>query len=155
MTDRFLLSVDPGLATGVCFLDISLPDPVILWTDEIDEASLAFRVEEILSEGCVDGKNTVEVVVEKFTITPQTGKLSSAPWSLEHIGVIRYLCRKYNATFLLQTPADAKNFVPNERLKALGLWHRGGEGHALDALRHAVLYMVRKRGWRPDNLLEV
>lgn len=151
---NFLLSVDPGKATGICLLDISAEDPVLLWSKEVNEFDLGPMIEELLSGAVVDKSNTMDVVVEKFTITPQTGKLSSAPWSLEHIGVVRFLCAKYGAKMTLQTPADAKNFVTNERLHALEIWHRGGEGHAIDALRHAVLYMVRKLNWRPAKLLD-
>jgi hypothetical protein len=52
-----------------------------------------------------------------------------------------------------QSPADAKAMFPNPQLKKLGYWHRGGEGHALDAIRHALLRLA-KTGWKPVKLLE-
>ena len=52
-----------------------------------------------------------------------------------------------------QMPVDAKRMFPNEALKALGTWHRGGEGHANDAMRHALLRLV-KTGWVPKELLQ-
>jgi hypothetical protein len=54
---------------------------------------------------------------------------------------------------VFQAPADAKAMFPNEALKFLEYWHRGGEGHALDAIRHALLRLV-KLGWKPVKLLE-
>jgi len=52
-----------------------------------------------------------------------------------------------------QTPADAKALFPNEALRKVGTWHKGGEGHALDAIRHALLKLT-KLGWKPKVLLE-
>jgi hypothetical protein len=42
---------------------------------------------------------------------------------------------------------------PNEALKKLEYWHRGGAGHALDAIRHGLLYLA-KNGWTPRKLLQ-
>jgi hypothetical protein len=52
-----------------------------------------------------------------------------------------------------QSPADAKAMFSNEKIRKLEYWHKGGEGHALDAIRHALLYMVKK-GWNPTRLLK-
>jgi hypothetical protein len=41
---------------------------------------------------------------------------------------------------------------PNPALKHLGIWHKGGEGHANDAIRHGLLALV-KTGWIPKELL--
>jgi hypothetical protein len=41
----------------------------------------------------------------------------------------------------------------NQALKKLGYWHTGGDGHALDAIRHGLLRLV-KAGWIPRALLE-
>jgi hypothetical protein len=35
----------------------------------------------------------------------------------------------------------------------LPTWHKGGEGHANDAIRHALLKLV-KSGWKPKVLLK-
>jgi hypothetical protein len=148
---RLLLAIDPGKATGFAVMDISdLSNPIIISTDELAQYETCRRAEELLS-----GDIHIEVVMEAFIITPQTGKLNDVNFSLEIIGAVRYFAQKHGAPFSLQKPADAKSFSTNARLKAVGLWHVGGEGHAMDALRHVLLYMVRKHKWRPDNLLEV
>jgi hypothetical protein len=54
---------------------------------------------------------------------------------------------------VFQSPADAKAMFPNEALKKVGAWHVGGEGHANDAIRHALLRLV-KTGWKPRVLLD-
>jgi hypothetical protein len=52
-----------------------------------------------------------------------------------------------------QSPADAKAMFDNPKLKKLDYWHKGGEGHALDAIRHGLLRLV-KIGWKPLDLLK-
>jgi hypothetical protein len=146
-----IYSVDPGLASGLALLYV--PDDGRIeqfgsWEmppEETEDTTL--RVINLYRD------DDLRVVVERFTITPETGKKSQAHWSLELTGSINYICRTNNAAApVLQSPGDAKNFSPNPRLKALGLWHKGGHGHALDALRHGLLYAV-KNGYRDDRLL--
>lgn len=145
-----LISIDPGKASGFAVLDFSnLKEPSIVYSDELVQFDTVAFVHRSLSEDA----DLYEVVMEEFKITPQTGKNSAASWSLEIIGAVRYFCELYKVPFTLQPPSRAKNFVPNDRMKNIGIWHRGGEGHARDALRHAVLYLVEKKGWHPDGLL--
>jgi hypothetical protein len=96
------------------------------------------------------------VVCERFVITAQTVRNSQAPFSLEQIGVLKHLCRSngYKAEDIgFQSPVDAKTMFPNEALKKIGTWHKGGEGHANDAIRHALLKLA-KTGWKPRVLLD-
>lgn len=146
-----IYSVDPGLASGVALLHVPAEgqfEQLGSWEmtpEETEDATL--QTIETYRD------HDLRVVVERFTITAETGKKSQAPFSLELIGSIKYICRVNGAPKpVLQMPVDAKNFAPNPRLKALGLWHRGGHGHAMDALRHAVLYAV-KNGYRDDRLI--
>lgn len=144
-------AVDPGLASGIALLNVTENSDIEqlgtweLPPEETEDATL--KVIETYRD------YDLRVVLERFTITAETGKKSQAPFSLELIGSLKYICRVNGAAKpVLQTPSDAKNFAPNPRLKALGLWHKGGHGHALDALRHAVLYAV-KNGYRSPKLL--
>lgn len=152
MFSMYLLALDPGDSTGATLFHFEDGNVQIIWSREIDEYEIDFVVEDTISLY----RGQIEVVSEKFTITPQTGKLSAAPWSLEKTGVSRYLARKYKAKYTIQLPVDAKNFCPNRLIKALGLWVviPGGEGHALDSIRHGVLYMVKNFNWRPSALLD-
>lgn len=148
-----VFSVDPGLASGVALLN-TVDDPGIIqmgsW--EMNPYETMDATQNIIDTYKDDFD--LRIVVERFTITAETGKKSQSPWSLEIIGAIKYICHKNRLPEpALQTPSDAKNFVPNARLKALGLWHKGGGGHAMDALRHAVLYAV-KNGYRDKRLLQ-
>jgi hypothetical protein len=152
-----VLSVDPGKTTGVAFLtwegDPNI-NPAIIWSDEVDEAAFASRVKEALVVG--PSYDTFIVTCERFVINAQTVRNSQAPYSLEQIGVLKHLCRESNydpQDIKFQAPVDAKNMFPNPALKKLQIWHKGGEGHALDAIRHALLCLVRQN-WIPRALLD-
>lgn len=154
--NKILVAIDPGKASGFAVLDYTELDNIeILYSAELEQFEVSEYVENLLEmNAATDKPDSIDIVMEKFTVTPQTGKNSNAEnWSSEIIGSIRYMAHKHGVPFTEQTPARAKSFVPNERMKAVGIWHTGGEGHAKDALRHAVLYLVEKKGWRPPNLL--
>lgn len=145
---RYLLSIDPGLATGVCLIDLSDPEnPVKVWSKEVTIAEFHDNIEKLVSH------EETHVVIEAFKITVETGKLSDAPWSLELIGVVRYLCYLSGKELDLQLPSQ-KPFADNDKLRAVDFWHVGGEGHANDALRHAMVWIVdRNRKWTKKLLV--
>jgi hypothetical protein len=150
---EYVLAVDPGKTSGVALLrknDQTLGgEPSLVWSDELEWPQVGTRIEATLTS--LYGK--VDVVVERFTINKSTVAKTQAPWSLEIIGVIRWLAWKSNAGEIhLQEPGSTLRFVTNERIKALGMWHKGGAGHAMDAIRHAVFYLVTQEGWRPKIL---
>lgn len=128
-----ILAVDPGLATGWCLLhdgqrlEGETPSPL----EFIDWAVTQFT--------SVD-----HVVCEAFIITARTATLSPAPWSLEIIGALRWLCHRYGVPFTLQTPTDAKRFATEDKLMKIGWDRPPGAGHARDAQRHMLLFLVRQ-----------
>lgn len=150
---RRVIAIDPGLLTGVGMVDL-VPgdddDPVESATlEKRYSAELGFeKVGVALTEllGDSDPEST-DVVVERFTITAKTAKNSQAPWSLEVIGMCRWIMLgEFGDRFgemIMQGPAEAKTLIPNDVLKRAGIWHVGGEGHANDALRHALYRFVR------------
>lgn len=139
---RFLLALDPGLATGVCLIDLIDPEnPVKVWSAEVSTTEFYDKIEELVAQ-----KET-HVVIEDFKITVETGKLSDAPWSLNLIGIVQYLCYLNGKVLDFQLPSQ-KPFADNDKLRAVDFWHVGGEGHANDALRHAMVWIVdRNRKW--------
>lgn len=142
---------DPGLTSGVALFHRSDDNEVsLVWSDELDWQHTVRRLDETLRE---HGGSDVDVVLERFTITQQTAKNSQQQWSIEIIGMCRLLALAHGAGEInLQSPADAKRFSTNPRLKQLGFWHVGGGGHALDAIRHGVLWFTR-HGWGDKRLL--
>jgi len=153
-----IFGVDPGKTSGLAIIswdsEFGEAEPRVEWSAEVQSEQFADEVKR-----CLDyNKNPFEafyVACESFTINAQTAKNSQAPWSLENIGVLKHLCREagYPADRIaFQAPVNAKNMFPNPALKTLKTWHRGGEGHANDAIRHALLRLV-KAGWKPVKLL--
>lgn len=147
---KYLFCVDPGLLTGLSLIDISEQDnPVVLWTMELGVRDFYDKAEEVISTYGED----LTVVCENFIITPATAKKSQAPWSLRGVGVIEFLTGKYGSKMVLQTPNEGKT-ISSEDLHNVEFWHRGGEGHANDSLRHAVVYLKdRHRKWARKLLL--
>lgn len=152
-----LVCVDPGLLTGVALLRRVGNDVQVEKSAELSEDELAawLRIEMYDWQGREAEGVDVTVVVEQFFITAQTAKNSQAPWSLENIGitkqVLRDECYPVERVYW-QKPSAAKSVVPNEKLQRLKLWHRGGAGHANDAIRHGVLCLI-KRGWVDPRML--
>lgn len=85
------------------------------------------------------------IACEDYVITPGTIKKSRGEraWSLEGIGVLRYLAAKANVPFVLQKPAAVKPLVTDHQLRRLGLW-LPGKDHARDGMRHAVYHLAKK-----------
>jgi len=148
---HFIWVCDPGLTSGVALFKRNDDNSVeLLWSDELDWVHTTRSLDETMRKY---GGDDVQVVAERFTITIQTAKNTQQTWSLELIGMMRLLTMAHGAGDLdLQSPADAKRFCTNTRLKALGFWHVGGGGHALDAIRHGILWLTR-HGWSDSRLL--
>lgn len=151
-TDVYVLSVDPGLATGVAFFFWPHNgEPVLLHSWETQMETFAPVVRWALSN-----HESVAVACERFIINAKTVQNSQAPFSLEHIGILKqclYDVGRQPEEIEYDSPTNAKKMFPNPALKKLGYWHKGGEGHALDAIRHGLLCMT-KAGWVPKKLLE-
>lgn len=158
MKRRLVFSCDPGKMSGVTMFDITemkSDDAKVekVWSAEWPEDDFYMFLWNMFQNAMADKDVELEVVVENFIITVQTAKLGAGPWSLKYIGAIEMLCKVYNVPFTLQQPQQ-KDFAPNDRIRNLGMWHRGGDGHALDAIRHAIIYLVMKHKWRPEGLLD-
>jgi hypothetical protein len=154
MSTKYILSVDPGKATGIAIFEWEYgKEPVLLESHEVDFLGYADTIRKLFEY--YGDKEGFHIVCERFTINAQTVRNSQAPFSLEKIGVLKQILLDYGReveSLNLQSPADAKAMFDNPKLKKLEYWHRGGEGHALDAIRHGLLYMVRL-GWSPLNRL--
>lgn len=153
-TDRIdrVLAIDPGKSTGLAWLR---QQGGLIYLDSSVEAS----PEEIIPmirptladwKSPAEGQPPLRLVVEQFIINAATTQKSQeASWALRTIGAVEQAARDVDYPLLAicwQRPAEAKSSFTNEKLKKLGLWHRGGEGHALDAIRHGALYLA-KVGW--------
>jgi hypothetical protein len=151
-----IVGVDPGKASGIAVISWeseSGGEPELLYSLESQPEAFADDIETALLH--MNKFEPLYVACESFVINAQTVRNSQAPYSLEQIGVLKHLCRRAGydpSNIAFQAPVNAKNMFPNPALKKLGLWHKGGEGHALDAIRHGALRLV-KAGWKPTALL--
>ncbi len=154
---RMILAVDPGKATGVSCFTWTPKDtePVLEWSAEVQPDEFAAPIRGIIAKA-ISEDYVLDIVCERFTINAQTVRNSQAPYSLEQIGVLKQIMRDAGMSdneLKYQSPSDAKRMFPNEALKKLEYWHRGGGGHALDAIRHGLLFLA-KNGWTPRRLLQ-
>jgi len=105
---------------------------------ELPHAKFVQYAAELLEKESID-----QVVCERYIVSGQTGKYSPANWSLEQIGVLKYLCEKHGAAFTLQNAADAKRFATEDKLNMMHWKKIRGKGHARDAQRHLLLFLVK------------
>lgn len=156
MSSRMILAVDPGKASGLClFRWDEGQEPEMLWSKEVQQHEYADPIRDAFRYAMSRGVR-LEVVCERFTINAQTTKNSQAPYSLEQIGVLKQIMldnERLPDDIYFQSPADAKAMFTNDKIRTLDYWHRGGEGHALDSIRHALLRLA-KSGWIPVKLLK-
>jgi hypothetical protein len=151
----YVLAVDPGKATGIAlFSRDGAAEPVLEWSVEVQQEGYAEVIRKVLWDPAM--RYNLDITCERFTINAKTVKSTQAPYSLEQIGILKQ-CLMDNGRpaddIYFQSPADAKAMFDNPKLKKLEYWHRGGEGHALDAIRHGLLRLV-KTGWKPVALLQ-
>lgn len=152
---RYVLAIDPGKVTGIAlFSREGAQEPVLEWSGEVEQEDFAEVIRGFL--WAPEKRYNLDIVCERFIINAQTVRNSQAPYSLEQIGILKQCLFDNGRTaneILFQSPSDAMGMFTNEKLKKLGYWHRGGGGHALDAIRHALLRLV-KSGWKPVALLK-
>lgn len=143
-----IIAQDPGKKTGIA-----------TWTDEKDIDGIApegFSSFEVDVDGYIQfmaaltglaaSRPDIDVhfVSESFIITMQTAKNTQAGWSLEWIGVMKFIASVwFKKEITLQAPNIGKTFGTDNKLKHLGWWNRG-QGHANDASRHLATYAARR-----------
>lgn len=152
---KYVLSVDPGKATGMALFSFKTPsEPVLEWSVEVQQNEYAEVIRKVLWDPTI--RYNLDVACERFTINAQTVRNAQAPYSLEQIGILKQCLMDAGRApddIYFQAPANAKAMFDNPKLKKLGYWHVGGEGHALDAIRHGLLRLINL-GWKPVRLLQ-
>jgi hypothetical protein len=152
---KLVLAVDPGKASGVALFEYDGGEPRLILSGEYQMREYAKPIRDAITMSR-DKNVPIDIVCERFTINMQTVKNSQAPYSLEQIGILRQIMLDNDIdpeSIIFQSPSDAKGMFANDKLKKLEYWHRGGDGHALDAIRHGLLRFV-KIGWKPMRLLQ-
>lgn len=150
----FVLAVDPGGTSGWAMATLDGAAGTVRQTLIFGEHGPS-EMADWMRTFCLNARrpNTEHraLVMERFTITAQTGKKTSQPDALELIGLGRYLAEWSGVEFdVSQAPGDAKAFATNDALRRWGVWVPRLE-HARDAVRHLCLYAA-KQGLYLDHL---
>ena len=138
-----ILSIDPGKATGVA-------------TYDADHGGFdSYEIEgRYALAGHVSDNSWDEVVCEDFVISQRTIKTTPQKDPLRIIGWLDIWCEELGVPFTLQTAGQAKSFATDAKLKHVGWFTKEGEGHANDAARHLLVYLVAKYPQQAMKLLE-
>jgi hypothetical protein len=152
---KVIIAVDPGKASGLAVFSYETGgEPELIISGEYQQSEYANPIREAIASAIMGGSEIL-IACERFTINAQTVRNTQAPYSLEQIGILKQIMMDIGMSpddIYFQSPADAKAMFDNAKLKKLGYWHKSGEGHALDAIRHGLLKLVRL-GWVPKKLL--
>lgn len=140
MTDEFIIAFDPGITTGVAFLEKGVFHG-LQWTEH--------EVYEHVDEWC---DRFDHVQIEAFVINAGTVKKTIVYDSLYLIGYLRYAAWRCGFESDMSKPADVMQSFPDSALKRVG-WHTPGMGHANDAARHLARYMVKTRRMNGGDFL--
>lgn len=133
---------DPGLLTGWCHISVHDGEVGVFNSGETDHLGVGNMLSDNPALKAAVNRPELEVVfvAERFIMN---SKVSPQPWSLETIGLIRYFSAIYQIPLVFQAPSEAKNLIKNDVVKRAGLWIPG-QGHAVDSVRHALYYLVKK-----------
>lgn len=122
-------AIDPGLATGFAVYD-SNTGWFASWEQEgmPDFTQLA---------GCA------VLLCEKFDVNAKTAKLTRQDEAQLYTGMAQQFCLLQGIEFHY-SPRSAKKFSKDDKLKALYWYMRTKDGHANDAARHLLVYLLKK-----------
>lgn len=163
--DLSIFGVDPGLSLGL--LGIRVP-PVPLGATHLPLTRLVtyqgdamIGIDTLERELLFAAKRGDELLVacERFTVMPNSGRMSQQTLPLELIGQVEAVATKYAAKFVLQAPGDVKKFCSNERLRQYNLWTTPkivdcrDANDVNDAARHVVFGLAGARATAFDALL--
>lgn len=134
-------SVDPGLLSGWCHLSVVDNEVSLFKTGEADhfEIGKIFHDNPFLTHA---SEHDFTIIVESFK---QNARMKPSPYSLETIGLIRYFAHFYNIPFVIINPFEHKTLITNAVIKRAGLWSSTKGGHANDAVRMSLWYLIVKR----------
>jgi hypothetical protein len=159
VTDWYVIGVDPGSSTGVFVLRNFWLGPFARWQEPHTEALT--RLTSLLGQLQYTQPPTTTFVIaaERFIGAGSHGPRTHQPVAQRVCGQLEALAAELSVELVWQSPADAKRFAPNERLRSLGLYTSRGEvnqpdaNDVNDAARHALLLLARRFAAHFEDLL--
>lgn len=134
--EKFYIAIDPGKTTGVAWLTAD-------GTFGYGEALGRFEFYRQLRSWTDTGMRP-EIVIEDWQVRADTAKLSSQVDPHRIIGYVEGWAEVNGYAFSLQTPGQAKSFGTDSKLRKLDWLATTPGGHARDAARHLLTYLVRR-----------
>lgn len=160
--DNLVLSVDPGGTTGWLLfrpvLDEEQPSGrgivPVEWGEDPSQVGFLNRVWSWLTHNhMATGRGLDVVVVEGWW--PREGVRTWEPEAVEIIGTLRWMMADDQARFFVQKVGDAEAFgtpakINTYRRNRAAPYNvgKGGDGHAVMALKHAILWTNTR--WAPE-----
>jgi hypothetical protein len=81
---------------------------------------------------------------ELYIVTQGGGKVGTPKYSLETIGMLKWICHSHDVTVLKAMPSASRKLGDEVKLKRLG-WRKPGKVHANDAAMHLLAWHLREK----------
>lgn len=140
-----VVALDPGKTAGLAWWKTGM------WSPVLQEAPLFDALHRI--HRAANDRKLTHLVVEDFIITIETAKKQQDHSALDGLGTMRYLATLYELPLVTYRASEAKTFAPNVLLRNVG-WYVPGQGHARDASRHLILFLVQSGVIPASRVLE-
>lgn len=125
---RSVIAIDPGYVSGIA-----------VRTDEGEIDSWELPTDELLRTVWDLVREYDDVVIENYTITARTARLTRQDAALRIIGAVEAAAS--GKRFTKQQPAK-RNRVSDAQLRRVGVYNKTPDNHANDALKHLVSYCI-------------
>lgn len=136
-----VLGLDPGETNGLFLLQVDKGTIIEATDNQLDFGSYCDYF-DWMEDFAIRQKDFV-VACEKFTITPKT-PANEAYWSIENTGIAKRFSRLVDAVWYTAKPSSTKPLITNDVLKC-GKLYIPGQGHAMDAARMCLHYLITQR----------
>ena len=142
MSDLYI-AIDPGGTTGVAW---------VMWVS--GAWMFGSETEAWLRDTINMTERDTTVIIERWDVRANTHTLTNQDDPRYIIGWVDGFCHvQPHVTYVEQTPAQAKRFGDDLKLKRMG-WYVKGEDHARDAARHLLTYLAKDPGDAGDYVRE-
>lgn len=136
---------DPGKLSGVCAVDTKTGQVLMLDEFDLRHTGRVLEVGMPTFHGApplIDAFSDVQVGWETYTI--MKGPQTQAPYSLEVIGMIKYMCLRNGYSMLQPAAPNQREICSLNMLKEIG-WYQQVKGRkdALSAAQHTVAWWLR------------
>lgn len=151
-----LLALDPGVTTGWASIDIPDVSKDVDLTQAVGVGQLGPHDHHSELYAMMELMQTSDFVLitERFEYRNKS-RAGLQLESREYIGVAKMFyqerMRGLGQQAVFQNASQAKGFVEDRHIKALGLWSPGMK-HAMDALRHLIYFVANDKTMRPVRL---